>query len=118
MAKTLFQVPVRSGWTAGSGSLTDCTGFAAVLMVSNDFQKDLLQICLAMLLHEFVHAAFGAKLALVKNRHAVANGLDLTQFMRGEEDRLALVLEALNDFADLHTAQWIQTAGRLVEHEQ
>ena len=62
--------------------------------------------------------ADGFEFALVHDGHAVAYGLNLAEFVRGEEDRFALVLEALDDFADFHAAQRVEAARRLVEDEQ
>ena len=54
----------------------------------------------------------------MQDGHAVADGLDLAQFVGGEEDRLALLLQPLDDLAHLHAADGIQTTGGFVQQEQ
>ena len=51
----------------------------------------------------------------MQDGHAVAYGFDLAEFVGREENRFALVFQALNNLTHLHPAQRIKTAGRLIQ---
>jgi hypothetical protein len=68
-------------------------------MVADDFEKNLFEIRLLILEEQFTHAALGLQLALVENRHAIADGLYLAEFVGREEHGLALDPEALDNLA-------------------
>ena len=57
---------------------------------TDDVQKRLFQIRVRA--GDFLHAADGLEFALMNDGHAVADGFDLAQFVRGEENGFALVL--------------------------
>ena len=68
--------------------------------------------------HDVADAARRLEFALADDGHAVADGFHLAEFVRRKENGLALVFQALDDFADFHAAQRVQAAGRLVENQQ
>ena len=71
-----------------------------------------------MLLHQVGDTALDHQFALVKNRHAVADSFNFAEFVGGKEHRLALVFEALDDFAHLHAADGVEAAGGFVQNEE
>ena len=83
---------------------------------ADDVQKCLFQT--RVLAGDFVDAANGLEFALMNDGDAVADGFNLAEFVRRKEHGFALVLQALDDFADLHAAQRVEAAGRLVENQQ
>src|SRR6266705_1097565 len=86
-------------------------------LIADNIEKNLLQIRL-MLRDQVVNPAFDFQLPLVDDGDAVADGLDFAQFVGGEENGFAFVSEALDDFAHLHAAQWVQAASGFVQDEK
>src|ERR1017187_10943874 len=85
-------------------------------LVANDFQKRFFQI--RMLRNNITDTANRLEFAPGNDGDAVTNGLDFTQFMRREENGFAFVLQSLDDLADFHAANRIETTGRLVKNQQ
>src|SRR5437867_5151946 len=85
--------------------------------IADNLQKDLFQVRLVFF-DQIGNAPFDLQLALMDDRHPIANRFDFAEFVRGEKDRLALVLQPLNDFAHLHAAKRVQAAGGLVQDQQ
>ena len=48
----------------------------------------------------------------------ITDSLDLAQLMRGEKNRFAFVLQPLDDLADFHAAEGIQSAGGFIQDQQ
>ena len=65
-----------------------------------------------------LHRAAVDQLALLDNRHAVAQGLEFAQDVRGDDDGLAQALQLLQDGHHLDARPRVEAAGRLVQQQQ
>src|SRR5436190_9567688 len=86
-------------------------------LIPDNVEENLFKIAL-IFSHQFGNTTFDPELAFIDDSNTVAHGFDFTQLMRGKQNGLAFVFQALDDLADLHATQRIEPAGRLIENEQ
>ena len=85
--------------------------------MADDAEESLFEVAV-VLAHDIRDAPFALEFALIEDGDAVTNRFHLTEFMRREEHRLALVFQPLNDLAHFHAADGIKSARRLIENQQ
>src|SRR5437667_231315 len=66
-------------------------GLRGNVMWGDDFDEDFLEVVLGVLVAEFGEGAFGEELARLDDAEGVAELLDFTHDVRGEDDRFAVV---------------------------
>src|SRR5262249_47847603 len=120
MAWTLVQVPAAGSRALELGRLASGTvaDWVAGFIVTYDLEKPLFEVGAAIMLGQFADLPFGFEFALGEDRDSVAHRFDLAQFVRGEEDRLPLGFQPLDDHADLHATHRVEAAAGLVENKQ
>jgi hypothetical protein len=108
------QLVAVAGDARDAGERADRRHRVAVGARSRDFERLLAADGLA----EPLDGVFGHQLAVAQDADAVADGVDLLEDVRGEEDgRAALGLRA-DDLAHLLRAGRVEPGGRLVEDQQ
>src|SRR5438094_5868898 len=85
--------------------------------VTDHSEEELFEVAL-VLKSQIAHAPFHPKFALVQYRHAIADSFDFAQFVGGKENSFALILQALDDLADFHAANGVQTTRWFIEDEE
>src|SRR5579859_4113248 len=86
-------------------------------LITNDVQENILQVGVVFC-DQVRHPPFDFQLALVYDRDTITDSFDLTQFMRGKENRFTGLFETLDDLPYFHTPNGVQPACWFVEDQQ
>src|SRR4051812_3007698 len=84
-------------------------------LIPDDLQENIFQVAL-VLFHQLRYPPFNFELSLVHDRDPVADRFHFAQLMRGKENRFAHLLQALNDLANFHPTDRVQSARRLIQN--
>src|SRR5438132_12661828 len=90
-------------------------GLRGNVMWGDDFDEDFLEVVLGVLVAEFGEGAFGEELARLDDAEGVAELLDFTHDVRGEDDRFAVVAAFADERGYRASGHDVEASGGLIE---
>src|SRR5215469_12157596 len=91
-------------------------GLLGDVMGGNDFDENLLEVLLAVLVAKLLQGTFRQKLAGLNDADGIAKLLNFSHDVRGENDRLTAIATFTNEFNDGPGGHDVEAGGRLVEN--